>query len=181
MGIAKLGNLLYVGRSIFDITDPRNPVFKADLPGYSLGMAVGPNNRLFTSAHGSSPIISIYDTSTPLAPKLVATLLTGPQDLLPNGDFLYVAAGMEGLLTIQVAGQVQNVPRLQVATFGEKHHLRWTPKFDDLNLLTAPTPIGPWTTATHPIYTNYYGLYKEVVLPSRTPGTFYRLGPLNVP
>ena len=42
-------------------------------------------------------------------------------------------------------------------------------------LLSAPTPLGPWSLNNRPLFTNYYNYDYEVVVPSRDGGMFYKL------
>jgi hypothetical protein len=174
-GFGVVGSVVYIGRTIYDCSDPRTPTVKGQLPVYVGATALGRNNRLYTFTYiGTVNSLAVLDVTDPLSPKLLSTTPASPDNPVADGDFLYTTSS--GYVTIfQTDGEVPTSASLNVTPFGETHRVSWPSRFQSFKLLTAPSPSGPWSPNTRAITTNYYSFENEVVVPSRGPAAFYRL------
>jgi hypothetical protein len=170
------GSAVYINRSIYDCSDPRNPVRRGELPiQYVLiGRAAfvpGTPNRLFVTTSNS---IKEFDLSNPFSPLPLSSYPGWGDGLLANGDFLYVTR-FGSVATFRVFGEAPTIPSLNVSLFGDVHLIKWPKRFANYTLLNAPTPSGPWTRNDRAVLVSQADDDYEVFVPSRNSGAFYKL------
>jgi hypothetical protein len=173
------GNVGYVQRNggieVYDFTDATNPrlVTNVDLNLQFPAEFATAGDYLLIFRGGP---VMVFDVSDPLSPKEVGSIEGMPANsssVTIAGDVAYVAAGVDGLITIQLAGEPPTQPYLDIINEGEMHRVRWTKDFTGYSLLAAPSLSGPWEAL--PIDLNQGGLFYEMIFGNGPGMRFYRL------
>jgi hypothetical protein len=95
----------------------------------------------------ASDELRVYDVSTRFAPKLLGGLIEMPVNMarvMILGDYAYIAAGSEGLITVQLAGEPPTQPYLDIINEGEMHRIRWTADFAYPFMVRQGALHGSW-------------------------------------
>jgi hypothetical protein len=170
-------NAIYICSSEFmyviELTAAGDLIAHASIEANAIDAAISGQKLVVLTSGG----LRIYNISNPFAPTLVGEVANLPINmsrLTVGGDYAYIAAGQNGLITVQTAGTPPALPTLNIAHEGEMHRVRWTADFNGFTLMTAPTINGPWTTEP---WRNVTPWFNETTFGNKSGSYFYRLQP----
>ena len=134
------GNYLYVANGnelvIIDITTPATPVNVSsfdEFDGQVTKIFVDGNYAYLADSQG----INIVDISNPASPEKIGSYaVTELYDIYVEGGFVYLAAGVEGflLLELEVVEDTLSINSPSMVQTGKNYHLSWTSQGDIPNV-----------------------------------------------
>lgn len=183
-----IDSTLYIGaRStlrIYDVSDPVHPLEKAPLTlpagddgvnNIIDGLRADGNGRLLVLGNQS---LMVFDVSAPFAPVKISESERWNDSKLDAeiiGNRAFVVAGVGGLFSFQLDGEISEQPTVEIYPEGETHRVRWPLHYAGFQLVSAPSASGPWSPETSaPSPSQMFTLFNEIVVPSRGAMKFYQ-------